>query len=317
MIAKARTIIAASISLTLLQAAAALPTLAAEQPNVWAQSLDPEELAHIVMQGLKYAGQTQSASAESLRFSGVTEYAGIWFFSPEGAVELRPLGTGSLSSSRSADLVLYDNYAARETEDGAQSIAVLASPDAPMPSWQLSLPESMQAELSENGGIIFRTIDDDLNLIHEFMIESPWAVDAEGKYLATHYELLGDTIVQHVDTEGAVFPIVADPRLTFGLGVYLNMTGAEIAAVATAIVGAGGVAAVATCSGAARLPHVVAKVAAVACTAIGAPTLKTIYHAILAINKSIDHLACYQMNIVKIVPKTATFKKVKAAGNCI
>lgn len=44
----------------------------------------------------------------------------------------------------------------------------------------------------------------------------PWAVDASGNELKTHYELQGDTLVQHVDVEEAEFPIAADPSLGLG-----------------------------------------------------------------------------------------------------
>jgi len=43
-------------------------------------------------------------------------------------------------------------------------------------------------------------------------IAAPWAVDADGKAVPTHYRLEGNTIVQHVDlTATTAFPVVADP----------------------------------------------------------------------------------------------------------
>jgi hypothetical protein len=43
------------------------------------------------------------------------------------------------------------------------------------------------------------------------MIGAPWAVDAAGTSLPTSFEVRGSTLVQHVDTGGALFPVTADP----------------------------------------------------------------------------------------------------------
>jgi hypothetical protein len=56
-------------------------------------------------------------------------------------------------------------------------------------------------------------------------IETPWAKDAVGKTLPTHYSLSGDQLTQHIDTAGATFPVVADPHYTWGWvtgTVYFN-----------------------------------------------------------------------------------------------
>lgn len=58
-------------------------------------------------------------------------------------------------------------------------------------------------------------------------ISAPWAYDATGKALPTSFTISGDTITQHVDATGAVFPVVADPHYTWGWisgTVYFNKT---------------------------------------------------------------------------------------------
>lgn len=48
-------------------------------------------------------------------------------------------------------------------------------------------------------------------------VEVPWAFDAEGSPVATHFEAHGDTLVQRIvvdDPASVVYPIVADPALT-------------------------------------------------------------------------------------------------------
>ncbi|WP_169582932.1 MULTISPECIES: hypothetical protein [Microbacterium] len=48
-------------------------------------------------------------------------------------------------------------------------------------------------------------------------LRKPWATDANGKELATHYTIKGNVVTQHVDLEGAAYPVTADP--TFGCGL--------------------------------------------------------------------------------------------------
>lgn len=54
-------------------------------------------------------------------------------------------------------------------------------------------------------------------IIGAFM--TPWSVDSTGKVLDTHYELDGDTLVQVVDTSGAMFPVVSDPVPLIVIGI--------------------------------------------------------------------------------------------------
>ena len=43
-------------------------------------------------------------------------------------------------------------------------------------------------------------------------INPAWALDAVGRSVATSYTVEGNTVVQHVEHEGATYPVVADPR---------------------------------------------------------------------------------------------------------
>jgi hypothetical protein len=63
--------------------------------------------------------------------------------------------------------------------------------------------------------------------VGEFL--APWAKDATGTPVPTSYSVVGDTLVQHVETTpSTVFPVVADPYITWGWGPYWNLTGATI-----------------------------------------------------------------------------------------
>lgn len=47
-------------------------------------------------------------------------------------------------------------------------------------------------------------------------ITKPWAVDANGVNLAASYSYDAGVLTQHVDTDGAAFPVVADPSYSVG-----------------------------------------------------------------------------------------------------
>lgn len=64
-------------------------------------------------------------------------------------------------------------------------------------------------------------------------LPAPWAVDAAGAELPTEYVVRGDQITQVVDTEGARFPVVADPF--FVPMVWIGLAAAARALAPTAI----------------------------------------------------------------------------------
>ena len=56
-------------------------------------------------------------------------------------------------------------------------------------------------------------------------LSAPWAHDALGKSLPTHFILKGNRVTQYVNTTGATFPVTADPQFVWGWGsltIYLN-----------------------------------------------------------------------------------------------
>lgn len=65
-------------------------------------------------------------------------------------------------------------------------------------------------------------------------LAAPWAVDANGKSLPTSYEVSGNVVRQIINTEGAAFPIVADPDLWWVIGSSV-VCAAEIASLAVGV----------------------------------------------------------------------------------
>ena len=242
---------------------------------------------------------------------GVSSGGGLWAVVPEGRLEINPANHERAGAAVTiGKLQVSGRFAARRTDDGgAQSFAILAGGTDGTTTWQLGLPADVRGAVTEAGEVIFFKASEHTVVTLDVGIARPWAIDAAGASLPTRYELVGDTLVQRVDTTNAVFPVVADPRLTFGFGVYLNMTGAEIRAVGTAIAAAGGAAAVAVCS------WPIGGVANLVCRAVGAHALRAVFNAIASIHRNVNPSACYQAKIAG--PGTLyRWTSVRHQGNC-
>lgn len=144
---------------------------------------------------------------------------------PGASVQIRG-ATGSVTSAQgTATLAAADqaNSVARAQPDGVQVLTVLRQGSTAR--YRLSLPAGQVARPGGSGGLL---ITDVSGRVFYGAVRAPWAVDATGRQLGTTYSLEGGTIVQHVDTRGAVYPIVADPWVSFGWFVYVNYSRSEV-----------------------------------------------------------------------------------------
>lgn len=114
-------------------------------------------------------------------------------------------------------VVAFDNGNGTTTvpvvkNDGSvQVTTIIASAAAPQEfSYGLSLPDDAAISIGDSG-VVLVTSGDALVL----GVAPPWAVDAAGAEVPTHYDLRGNTLVQVVDHTSASFqyPVVADPWL--------------------------------------------------------------------------------------------------------
>ncbi|GAA3582196.1 hypothetical protein GCM10022198_01810 [Klugiella xanthotipulae] len=112
-------------------------------------------------------------------------------------------------------IVSYDNNNGSETvpvihDDGTVQLnTIIRDPQAPKSySYPLELP-SGSSLVAHQGGAQIRD-DNSGDVIGEF--DAPWAFDADGQSVPTHYEINGSTLTQIVahGTESR-YPIVADP----------------------------------------------------------------------------------------------------------
>lgn len=63
---------------------------------------------------------------------------------------------------------------------------------------------------------------------NDYQVAPAWAVDDAGVAVRTRYEIAGNTLVQVVEHIGATYPVVADPSISFGWGIYVTYSAAEV-----------------------------------------------------------------------------------------
>jgi len=98
------------------------------------------------------------------------------------------------------------DVAVQVLENGATRVqTVLHNDDAPS-TQTYPIPEGFEATSDGNGGIVLSSEEG------MFVLAAPWAVDANGADLETHYEIVDGAILQQVEiTADTVYPVVADP----------------------------------------------------------------------------------------------------------
>lgn len=100
---------------------------------------------------------------------------------------------------------------AQRTQDGMRFVAELAPgmSDATYPSL---VPEDMTMRSEADGSVAVLSPEGQM----AGHIAAPWALDANGKTLRTHYVVDGRDLRQVVDTRDAAYPIIMDPWVTTG-----------------------------------------------------------------------------------------------------
>ncbi|PRY60332.1 hypothetical protein BCF74_107118 [Knoellia remsis] len=199
----------------------------------------------------------------------------------------------------------------RVGEGTTQLLSVLQSPSSPK-RISYDFP-GKELQLLPDGSVAVVDPAGEGNLVAN--IEKPWAKDATGKAVETRYEVKGSSLTQVVATTGqTAFPVVADPIITVGWGLYLNLYGYQLKGLASAITALGGVGAWATCNGFVKLPIAYARIAKVICGAMPSVNLGGVLAAVVYIvkTKAISNWTCYQS---RITPPRTGFTAVNAK-NC-
>jgi len=115
----------------------------------------------------------------------------------------------------------------RSVTGGAQLLSVMQNSSASTSQkYNLTLPTGVKLTSQDDGGYVM--VDEAGEAVGR--IDAPWAKDATGKDLPTQYTLSGNVLTQTTNTAGATFPVVADPKVSFGIRVYVRYSRAEVKA---------------------------------------------------------------------------------------
>lgn len=172
------------------------------------------------------SGSLVAAGGESRTTFPASTSDTVVFETDGNVVEITLPASDTAGAAQVTDgLVSYDNQDGTSTvpvakEDGSLQFTTIID-DAGAPetySYGLALPEGYELLASDQGEGIAIASTDATDLLGVFA--APWAVDADGRNVPTHYEIQGDALVQIIDHASGSFtyPIVADPWL--GVDLY-------------------------------------------------------------------------------------------------
>ncbi|MCU1370943.1 MAG: hypothetical protein JWO77_2137 [Ilumatobacteraceae bacterium] len=116
---------------------------------------------------------------------------------------------------------------ARPVSDGAQALVVIDGSDAPQ-SYEFPLRvngERSDLRLASEGSV--EVLDPDHREVVA-TIAAPWAQDAHGRAVPTHYELHGSSVVQVIEHADAAYPVTADPKVSLGWSIYVRYSKQEV-----------------------------------------------------------------------------------------
>jgi hypothetical protein len=123
--------------------------------------------------------------------------------------------------------------AVQATEDGGvRMLTVIDNPSAPTAyEYKVTVPGGGRIELTGDGGAVILSADDGIVSV----IEKPWAKDANGVPVETHFTTDGQKLTQHVthDVAGVAYPVTADPRFFWawhGVTIVFNRDETKYAA---------------------------------------------------------------------------------------
>ncbi|HTE22423.1 MAG TPA: hypothetical protein VK674_05285 [Candidatus Limnocylindria bacterium] len=103
-------------------------------------------------------------------------------------------------------------------------LTIIDNPNAPTAyDYKISVPNGGKIQLNSNGGALV------LNRKNKpvAVVATPWAKDATGKAVQTHFTTDGQTLTQYVqhNVPGVVYPVTADPKFRWswwGVTIYFS-----------------------------------------------------------------------------------------------
>ncbi|MGK9148296.1 hypothetical protein KXS11_11775 [Plantibacter flavus] len=143
-------------------------------------------------------------------------------------VRIRPVGATSVLSS--SDIVVLasedpgiNNYI--QPHDGGVRFLSAIDSDATMASvsYEMDFPGDVRVDQLLDGTMVFLPVDSDSEDVVQAYgaIRAPWALDAAGRSLPTHFDWASGVLTQIVETDDATqYPVLADPD--WGYELYIS-----------------------------------------------------------------------------------------------
>jgi hypothetical protein len=136
-------------------------------------------------------------------------------------------------------VMVYDNNNGSTTtplvhEDGSvQILTTIADASAPTEyEYDLSLGEGSSLSIAPDGGAVIQ--DSEGAVVG--VVAMPWAYDATGSPVPTHYVVDGDALVQVIEHDSSTaYPVVGDPSISFGWAIYVKYSKADVKTVTTGL----------------------------------------------------------------------------------
>lgn len=143
------------------------------------------------------------------------EYLELQFKQPgygEAEVTRSDAGTVTYSSPEAAyktHLQVLDSPDQSVLSDGIRSLIEIEDSSAPKEYlYETEISRGTRLAVQPDGGVVGTAEDGTITLV----IPAPWAMDAEGESVPTHYQVVDNNLVQIVEFDSeSKFPIVADP----------------------------------------------------------------------------------------------------------
>ncbi|MBB0992724.1 hypothetical protein G6009_15330 [Dietzia sp. SLG510A3-30A2] len=225
------------------------------------------------------------------------------------------------SFTRDGDHMVSGNRVLSENADRTVSGYAVIPGGAEQAKWSFTMPPGTELKSNEGGGVSLLITEgaessgadmpESATIEVRDFIEAPWAIDRDGDVVPTHYVVQGNTVTQVLDRGDNDSEVVADPKLTFGFGVYLSMWGWEANAFRSALLATGAASWWTICEVANRVGGW-GWVVGMICRAAPGLTVLTLIN-ILRLPPQWHANWCYQ---TRILPSSGTMYPVNHVGHC-
>jgi hypothetical protein len=114
--------------------------------------------------------------------------------------------------------------AVQANPDGSiRMLNVISNATAPTDyTYTVTLPQGTTLRAETTGGISILDAKGQIVAV----VDVPWAKDAKGTPIQTSYNVKGNVITQHIahNVKGVVYPVTADPQISFGWWIYVRLS---------------------------------------------------------------------------------------------